>query len=237
VEGETYTVKLGPGSVLDKAGNAVAEGIATTFRVAKSATAATGGADILMGVGSGTVINAGAGTDTVLFRNDRSMYSINNTGTDVYVKYFTADVGDRLIGVERAIFADVGVAFDLDGVGGKAYRLYQAAFNRVPDQGGVGYWMSLMDKGLSLAAVAHEFVSSAEFKSLYGPTTSNAAFVDLLYSNVLHRPGDAAGIEFWNKALANGYSREDLLTQFSESNENQAAALTLIANGFEYTPY
>lgn len=237
VEGETYTVKYDNGGVIDRGGNFAAAGSATTFRVMKLVATGTTGNDVLTAIGTGATIDGGAGVDTVLFSNNRSFYAINNTGSDVYIKYVTADVGDRLVGIERAVFADMAVAFDIDGIGGKAYRLYQAAFNRAPDQGGVGFWMSVMDKGLSLSAVAAEFVASPEFKSMYGANTSNAAFVDLLYNNVLHRAGDKGGVEFWNNALANGFSREELLIQFSESPENKAVVAEIIANGFNYTPF
>jgi hypothetical protein len=223
--------------VLDRSGNSAAPATPTTFKVAKFATAPSAASELYSAHGSGAVIDGGAGLDAAMYRYQRSSYAINNTGSEIYVKQLGSDIGDRLVGIERAVFSDVGVAFDINGNGGQAYRLYQAAFNRTPDQGGVGFWMSMLDKGMSLSAVAREFVASAEFKSMYGANTTNAAFVDLLYSNVLHRQGDQAGVDYWNKALADGFQREELLLLFSESGENKAAIAEVIGNGFNYTPY
>ena len=55
------------------------------------------------------------------------------------------DGEDTLVSVERLVFSDVTVALDLDGVGGQAYRIYKAAFDREPDSGGLGYWIAQME--------------------------------------------------------------------------------------------
>ncbi|GGY13617.1 DUF4214 domain-containing protein [Massilia dura] len=146
---------------------------------------------------------------------------------------------DLLIDVERVYFsksADV-MAFSLDGDLGQLYRLYQAAFDRTPDKAGLGYWTGLRDDGMALHAIAREFIASKEFTDLYGANSSNAAFVEALYENALHRPGEAAGVTFWTGALDQGVDRASVLIGFSESAENQQLALGTLGNGFSYTPY
>lgn len=59
----------------------------------------------------------------------------------------------------------------------------------------------------------------------------------VVYKNVLHRDPDASGMQYWLDAMQAGTTRGGVLIGFSESTENQAAALQLIGNGFEYTPY
>ena len=113
----------------------------------------------------------------------------------------------------------------------------QSAFNRSPDQAGIGLWMSAMDDGMSLKTVAQAFVGSAEFAQRYGSAPTDAEFVNLLYNNVLHRAPEPAGNTFWLGHLAAGLSRADALLAFSESAENTAAVAQVIANGFAYTPY
>jgi hypothetical protein len=142
-----------------------------------------------------------------------------------------------LTNVERLKFADKAVALDTDGVGGQAYRIYQAAFNRTPDSGGLGFWISVMDGGASLKAVAGGFVDSAEFKAVYGASPTNAEIVTRLYDNVLHRPGETGGYNFWLGILDRGDGTvADVLAAFSESAENQAGVIGVISNGFAYTP-
>jgi hypothetical protein len=235
--GETYTVSLLPGAVSDSLGNKNASAIIFSFKPMASTTVPTAGNDLFNASGDGARISGGTGTDTVVFSDRSSIFTVSRSGGDVIVTHAQAATGDRLTDVERIYFTDKAVAFDSNGAGGQAYRLYQAAFNRTPDKAGVGYWISQLDKGTSLASVANAFVGSAEFKSLYGAAPSNLEFVNLLYSNVLDRPGEKAGVDFWVNALSNGVSRMDLLMQFSESGENQAGVATLIANGFEYVVY
>ena len=119
----------------------------------------------------------------------------------------------------------------------QAWRLYQAAFDRVPDKGGLGYWLYQQEHGTSLQAMADRFLASPEFTAKYGASPGNADFVASLYHNVLHRDGEAAGLAYHIGNLERGVSRADVLAGFSESPENQAAVASLIGNGFAYTPY
>jgi hypothetical protein len=137
----------------------------------------------------------------------------------------------------RILFADSATAWDTDGVAGKVYRVYQAAFNRAPDAGGAGFWIYSMDTQLSLLQVAEGFINSAEFDALYGHNPANETFVTRLYNNVLHRDPDSGGQAFWLDVLNRGYSRAYVLTEFSESPENKAAVAASIANGISYMPF
>ena len=87
-------------------------------------------------------------------------------------------------------------------------------------------------------AVAAEFIKSAEFVTLYGAQPSNADLLTHIYQNVLHRAPDASGYAFWLGVLdRNAVSRAQVLAEFSESPENQAALIGVIGNGFSYQPY
>lgn len=104
-----------------------------------------------------------------------------------------------------------------------ATRLYQAAFGRAPDTAGLAQQTRGLLAGVSLATVANSFVNSAEFAQRYGANVSTGAFVDALYQNVLHRAGDAGGVQLWTNTLASGVSRGDVLVGFSDSAENRNA--------------
>lgn len=236
--GTTYTLALPEASVLDLAGNHYAGAQSITFTVASTAISGSGGNDYLVGSGNGMVLNGGAGLDAALYDKLQSETQISrNASGQVTVKNTYSSTGDTLTGVERLLFRDKAVALDIDGVGGQTYRLYQAAFNRTPDSGGLGYWIAAMDQGSGLKSVADNFMRSAEFQALYGADVSDIAFVKLLYTNVLHRDPDAGGQDFWLQTLHGGATRADLLASFSESAENVASAAVLIGNGFSYTPY
>ncbi|MES2899497.1 MAG: DUF4214 domain-containing protein [Pseudomonadota bacterium] len=125
---------------------------------------------------------------------------------------------------------DISLTFDKDGPAGDLYRLYQAAFGRVPDVQGFGYWKSVVDTGVfSLDQVATSFLASAESTAIYG-TGDHSAFVARLYQNVLGRSAGAAEVEYWASALRNGYPRATVLREFAKSPENMtrtAAAINL----------
>lgn len=104
----------------------------------------------------------------------------------------------------------------------EATRLYQAAFNRAPDDAGLALSSGALHRGTAIDQVAQGFVESREFAQAYGSLDPNA-FVTQLYSNVLHRVPDAAGRQGWLDALAGGASRAHVLAGFADSNENRIA--------------
>lgn len=193
--------------------------------------------DLFYGSANGARFDGGAGIDTVIYSRVRADYKVERSGAGFSVSQNYSSGNDELVNVERIKFSTSAWALDIDGVGGAAYRLYRAAFDRTPDQAGVGYWIGAMDKGASLQSVAAGFVISAEFRALYGAVPTNAEFVSRLYLNVLDRPGEAAGVDFWVGVLDRGMSRGEVLAGFSGSHENVAAVATIIGNGFAYLPY
>ncbi len=136
-------------------------------------------------------------------------------GTSVAVTYLTPTLGAEAV---------PGV------LGDQVARLYLAYFLRPPDDAGWAYWSAVRARGASLAAVSAEFAASPEFTATYGEL-DNAAFVDRLYENVLGRPGDLAGTEFWLGLLDSGaLDRGGLMVEFSESPEYVAKTATLAAH-------
>lgn len=102
---------------------------------------------------------------------------------------------------------------------GPLVRLYKAYYKRWPDAGGYDYWIRKMKNGTSLASVSEYFAKSSEFNRNYG-SLSNEQFVSLVYSNVLGRQGDQAGMDYWlNRLNNNKITRGGLMAQFSESSE------------------
>jgi hypothetical protein len=180
--------------------------------------------------------NGADGIDSTRFPGKRSDYQLGFENTLVTVKDTTNKFGtSTLENIERIFFDDSAIALDVTdrGNGGVLYRLYRAAF----DAAGVGYWLSRLDADTSLRDVAQSFLQSDEMKALLGTNSSNGAFVNKLYTNVLHRAPDQAGLDYWIKVADDGASRADILVSFSESPENQAVVAKVIAQGFAYTPY
>ncbi len=193
-------------------------------------------------------IDAATGTDTVVYSGERSDFTIVQAPQDAQNGIASADHSvtdttgakggtDSLVAVERLQFTDTNVGLDVDGIGGKAYRIYKAAFDRTPDSAGLGYWIAQMDQGMDLIEVSARFIDSAEFRSLYGTNPSNGVFLTNVYRNVLGRDPDSEGYAWWTDQLANNPEKtwQKVLADFSESTENQANVIGLIGNGFEYS--
>jgi hypothetical protein len=202
------------------------------------AITATASNDTIRQNAANNTIEGGGGRDTLVYGKAASNYTIAAaTGGFTVTDKTAADGVDTLAHVERIAFSDKALALDIDGAAGQAYRIYRAAFDRAPDSAGLGFWISALDKGYSINAMASGFIDSKEFRDLYGTNPSNEAVLTALYKNVLHRTPDAAGYEFWMGAMAKGYTVQELLVYFSEGSENQAQVVGQIQNGIEFTPY
>jgi hypothetical protein len=98
-------------------------------------------------------------------------------------------------------------------------RLYRAYFLRIPDRPGLTFWIGKKRTGTTLNSISNTFAASAEFKTRYG-TLTNQQFVELVYTNVLGRSGDAGGIAYWTGQLnTNKKTRGQVMVGFSESAE------------------
>ena len=198
-----------------------------------------GGNDILRGLGGDDYIDGGTGLDTAVYSHPRAQYEVRQFGDRFLVTEPVGTEGrDLMSNVERLAFPDISVALDVDGAGGKAFRIYQAAFNRAPDLAGLGFWIHQLDQGASLEGIAGGFIDSAEFRSIYGNAPSNYDVVYRFYLNVLHREPDAGGLDFWVHVLdANLATRAQALVGFSESAENYLQLIGAMSNGIPYDPW
>lgn len=98
-------------------------------------------------------------------------------------------------------------------------RLYRAYLLRDPDLSGLDYWVRKREAGATLGRISEQFARSGEFTRRYG-ALSNRAFVEQIYANVLGRPGDQTGIDFWTRQLDTGRkNRGAVMVNFSESTE------------------
>jgi len=161
-----------------------------------------------------------------LTRSDNVLTIVDHTGRDG-----TQTVRDPY----RLDFTDVTLAFDIDGSAGDTYRLYRAAFNRQPDNRGLGFWIRAVDGGLPLDDMGREFARSSEFASLYGAAPTPVQLITAMYRNVLHRAPDTVGAAYWLQQLNNGVPVERLLIEFSNSPENKAQVASETALGMQYT--
>lgn len=179
--------------------------------------------------------DGGAGIDTVHYANvsrDGSGFTATKTAAGYNVK--GAGKTDTLINIERLDFGD-GSTLALDvGAGehtGQAFRLYQAAFDRQADTGGLKYWVERLDSDLSLTQAAQLFVETPEFKKV-NTDQSSTGLITSYYQHVLNRAPDAGGLAYWENAMATGNTNAaHMLVSFSESAENIANTSAALDGG------
>jgi len=214
----------------------IAGGTLFTGSAAADTLTGTSGRDTFVGNGGNDTLDGAGGLDLAIYAGARSDHVVTVTTGAIEVRDLLAGRNgtDIIRNIERVAFDDVSIAFDVDGSAGQAWRLFQAAFDRRPDQAGLGYQMKALDDGLPLSLVATHFIQSPEFQLTYGDL-NDAAFVTQLYANVLDRAPDTGGFNFHTANLASGTTRADVLVGFSESPENKAALIGVMQDGMTFT--
>ena len=86
-------------------------------------------------------------------------------------------------------------------------QMYLAYFDRAPDAMGLYFWAAGSYEGSSNIEISNTFASTPEFISTYGsisPQSSSLVlsnFVKAVYENVLDRPAEQAGLDWWLNGL------------------------------------
>ena len=168
--------------------------------------AGLGNSSIVGGSGDYAVVKlAGAATNYTVTVNEGRAIVTNNTTTKVTdiskIQYVQLDSGKALI-------------FAKDSVEAAISTLYQTAFGRTAEAGGLDYWFDLGRAGATMKQIADAFTHSAEFVAQ--AALSDIDFVNGLYQNTFGRAGEESGVAYWTDALAHGATRADLINSFSQ---------------------
>ena len=168
---------------------------------------------------------SGNSYDYIIKENSQDNYSLINEGIpDPITGYTFLRFADK----DLFIIDDIKETFDqvtgLNTDSGKMFRLYNAAFKRLPDADGLKYWIDKYSSGENdERAVASSFLISDEFALRYGTDITDTTYVNTLYKNVLGRDADTSGLNYWLGQLNSGSeTRYEVLLGFSESAENKA---------------
>jgi len=103
-------------------------------------------------------------------------------------------------------------------------KYYIDILGRGPDPGGLAFWVSEINRIVSLGidikkgfiALGNPFFNSAEYVAL---GKSDAQYITDLYQTFLNRTPDQPEIDYWLGFLAQGLSRDALLSDFANSEE------------------
>lgn len=93
---------------------------------------------------------------------------------------------------------------------------YQIYLNRAPDLSGLATHLTALRSGLGGNGLIQAFVSSPEYQTLH---PDNDYFMQALYTDLLGRTPDPAGLAAWKAALQQGLSRTAVVAGFIHSPE------------------
>lgn len=209
------------------------------------------GDDVFRATVPASTFDGRSGRDTVIYDSSRSGYQVARQGDGTISVAGQAGV-DSMVSIERLEFTDGKLIFDPFGIpislaatlknqtyqpmdsAALVYRLYAAAYARTPDEGGFVYWADrVLDGDLDAEVLARQFRLAPEFAEKYGLSLTDRQYTDKLYSNVLLRPSDIGGLNFWTEHLTSGYyTRDKLLAAFAVSTENVVNTTPDITNGY-----
>ncbi len=130
---------------------------------------------------------------------------------------------DQSLSLENDIKATFDQVTGMDEVNGVVFRLYNAAFSRLPDAAGLENWINANDAGgYSYQETAVAFIESQESINRYGSNQDDTDYITTVYNNVLERDPDSAGLSHYEGLLGSGeMSRAEMMFAFSESPENR----------------
>ena len=105
---------------------------------------------------------------------------------------------------------------------------YQQVLGRTPEAAAISLWTGFLQHGVSDQQFESALLSSPEFNARSGGDDSS--WLDAVYQQVLNRPIDPAGAEFWGELLASGVSRFEVAYAITAGNER---ARREVADAFE----
>jgi hypothetical protein len=211
---------------------------ARNFLLSESSYKVTGsiGNDIFSSIGGGDhIVFGGEGIDTVKYLEKSNLFSITKSSLSEMVvtkpKQFSSD--DRLTSVERIVFADKSIAYDLSGNAGTSVKILAAVFGKesLSNKNYVGIGLHFLDAGWTYDNLAALALDAAGAKT-------NDQIVSLLWTNVIGTKPTAADKQPFIALLENGISAGALahLAADSSFNTTNINLVGLAQTGIEYIP-
>jgi uncharacterized repeat protein (TIGR02059 family) len=180
------------------------------------------GNDLVFGGEGNDAIDGGTGTDTVrLVGSGRADYAFRMENGKLTMTHRNSGVDgtDTVANVEKLLFTSAEPDMTARST---ITRMYDALFDRAPDQKGLDGWVKMSNAGMSMHDIANQFIGSNESKALF-EGASNAQFVDSLYQKALGRTAAEAERSAWIGILDQGKAdRADVLYAFANSAEKLA---------------
>ena len=236
----TYTVSLSVAAVAQlREGSEGADVLGA--QTSGDGYSAYGGADRITGGAGNDAIDGGDGIDTAIYQGIRNLFLLTKTDYGWAVNDGSgAEGNDRITSVERLKFANTSLALDMDGYAGAVAQIIRAVFGKsfLSNKDFVGIGLQLFDGGMSYADVVSLALRTDLFKSLAG-SASNAAFVNLVYKNVVGiLPSAGELTEFVGMLDSGAFTQASLGLLACQVSLNSASVelVGLASTGIEFVP-
>ena len=183
------------------------------------------------------LINGEGGIDTIKSTVTSTSYVINfNSTGNLTLQNKTSNFTYTTDSIERLIFKDKSIAFDLNGNAGSVAKVLGAVFGkdtvRIPAYVGIG--LDLLDGGLSFKNLATLAAEAA-----LGKGYSNTNLINTLFKNITGVNPTGFETQLFETLMSNGnITKESLILAACESNQNvtNVDLVGLAKTGIEYMP-
>ena len=187
-------------------------------------------ADSLVGFSSYSVLNGGAGTDSVIYSlaSYDVLFSLNLAGQLVVEKVTESSpllndlesnvTVNTLVAIERLVFSDTGYALDISGDAGEVARMILSAFGSGRFNQFLSEGLQLVNDGLAVDALS-SYVIENQLMALINGVETQLDFVDFIFKNVVGRPPESAELTLYNGYLESGFYTQSSLLAFAASTD------------------
>ncbi len=195
------------------------------------------GDDVLDGGDGDDIIYGDAGIDIAVYAGARTNFTVTKAANGYTVAAKTGGEGtDTLTNVERLKFSDFSVALDISGYAGTTAKILGAVGGNaaVANKGYVGFGLQLLDGGMSYLDLMQ-----LALNAVLGTDASNAAVVNLLYTNVVGTPPSADELALYKGLLDSGVHTPAGLGVLAADHPQNAININLVgmaAIGLDYFP-
>ncbi|GEM_PF-1609977 len=174
------------------------------------------------GTASGlSMLHGGSASDVAIFTGARSDFDVElHNGYVIVTSKAVPEAKALLVNVEQLQFGDGSIAIERDVGLDILAGMYESVLGRQADLYGFEYWGDLHGAGASWGSIALSMIDSTERKSGHDSFTGNATHdVGVLYQALFNRAADDAGLTYWQAAIGNGMSLEQVAASFVASVE------------------
>jgi hypothetical protein len=194
--------------------------------------------DHFLNTDASETIDGSFGVDTFLVGKNYAANEILKSSNIIQFEYAdSSEASDTLTNVERLQFNDLSIAYDVSGSAGTTAKLLGATFGKasIANKYLVGIGLHMLDGGISYSDLMGTVINA-----ILGSSASNAAAVDLLYTNVVGAAPSVNDLAFFTDWLDKGiYTKASfgVLAADTELNIVNVGLVGLASTGLEYTPY